>query len=97
MSPIKVEDLGTLLPRINVPVPGPKSAEIAEVLARYESTAGSAMILGKVPVAWKYARERTSSTQMTISMLTSLPGSSLRMLVTLIQRSSTPSRDKLTF
>jgi len=49
-------DLGTMLPKIVVPPPGPKSAEIAEILAKYESTAGSAMILGKVPVAWKQAR-----------------------------------------
>jgi 4-aminobutyrate aminotransferase len=49
-------DLGTMLPKIVVPPPGPKSAEIAETLAKYESTAGSAMILGKVPVAWKQAR-----------------------------------------
>ena len=56
MTPAKFEDLGILLPRISVPVPGPKSAEIAGILAKYESTAGSAMILGKVPVAWKCAK-----------------------------------------
>jgi len=52
----EVEDLGTLLPRIVVPPPGPKSHEIAGILSKYESTAGSAMILGTVPVAWKQAK-----------------------------------------
>jgi 4-aminobutyrate aminotransferase/(S)-3-amino-2-methylpropionate transaminase len=48
--------IGTLLPKIVVPPPGPKSAEIAAILSKYESTAGSAIVLGKVPIAWKHAK-----------------------------------------
>jgi 4-aminobutyrate aminotransferase/(S)-3-amino-2-methylpropionate transaminase len=50
------DSFGTLPPRIIIPPPGPKSAEIAAILSKYESTAGSAMILGKVPVAWEAAK-----------------------------------------
>ena len=50
------DSLGTLPPKMVVPPPGPKSAEIAATLSKYESTAGSAMILGKVPVAWETAK-----------------------------------------
>ncbi|MGA3405018.1 MAG: aspartate aminotransferase family protein [Candidatus Bathyarchaeia archaeon] len=50
------DSFGTLPPKIVVAPPGPKSAEIAAILSKYESTAGSAMILGKVPVAWETAK-----------------------------------------
>jgi len=56
MKAVTAHDIGTLLPKIVVPPPGPRSAEIAGILSRYESTAGSAMILGKVPIAWKHAK-----------------------------------------
>ena len=50
------EQLGKLLPRIQVDPPGPSSKRIAAVLAEYETPTLSSIGLGEIPTSWKQAR-----------------------------------------
>ena len=50
------EQLGRLLPRIQVDPPGPNSKKIAAILGEYETPTLSPIRMGEIPTSWKQAR-----------------------------------------
>ena len=56
MSTTPAHRLGSLLPRVVVPPPGPQSRRLARALSRYESPGVSTLLSGDVPIVWDAAR-----------------------------------------
>src|SRR5208282_3044317 len=50
------DQLGKLLPRVQVEPPGPNSKKIANVLGEYETPTLSPVRMGEIPTSWKQAR-----------------------------------------
>ena len=50
------DQLGKLLPRVQVDPPGPNSKKIADVLGEYETPTLSPVRMGEIPTSWKQAR-----------------------------------------
>ncbi len=52
----KANELGTLLPNVKVPPPGPKSRDLTQRLGAHETPNASGVMEGEVPVFWEQTR-----------------------------------------